>query len=201
MTAVRAVRAVKAVTAITTVKPTIQVSEESSRNRALASLACSARPVEYRARGRRGESLGSARDRQRLRERNAAERERVEEIVSSAAVPVERRAHRRESAILEPRPDSTLVRPRAVVGPQAVVRLHAVQPRHCPVCGDDKIVSDEVMHGGRLGVSECLHCEHRWTQRPKGRWAELGARMNRTGRSGSSRFPSDLGVNMGMKRA
>ena len=190
-----AVKAVKAVTAITTVKPTIQVSEESSRNRALASFARSARPVEFRARGRRGESLGSARDRRRLRERNAAERERVEEIVASAAVPVERRAHRRESAIPEPRPDSTLVRP------QAVVRLHAVQPRHCPVCGDDKIVSDEVMHGGRLGVSECLHCEHRWTQRPKGRWAELGARMNRTGRSGSSRFPSDLGVNMGMRRA
>ncbi|MCH8883229.1 MAG: 50S ribosomal protein L4 [SAR324 cluster bacterium] len=45
-----------------------------------------------------------------------------------------------------------------------------------------KIVSDEVMHGGTLRMWECLHCEHRWTSRPKGRWVELGARMTRATR-------------------
>jgi hypothetical protein len=52
-------------------------------------------------------------------------------------------------------------------------------PSSCPVCGQGRIASDEVMHGGTLQVSECLDCEHRWTQRPDGRWFELGARMSR----------------------
>jgi hypothetical protein len=88
-------------------------------------------------------------------------------MLASAAAPIERRARDRDSAsedaIFHARPS----------------RLRALQPAGCPVCGDDRIVTDEVMYGGRLRISECLHCDHRWTQRPKGHWVELGARMNR----------------------
>ena len=142
-----------------------------SANRKPASFARSAKPAGLRARGRRGESLASARDRQRLRERNVAERERVERVMASGAVPLERRTHGRESAIHgyeEALP----------VGLRAVPPM---PPMGCPVCGDGRTVTDEVMHGGTLHVLECLHCEHRWTERPRARWVELGARMNRTG--------------------
>lgn len=126
-----------------------------------------------RARGRRGEALASARDRQRLRERNQAERERVERMIASVPLPSERRAGGRASFGSENMPDAVSF------------GLHSAQAATCPVCSDDRIVTDEVMHGGTLRVSECLHCEHRWTQRPKGRWVELGTRMNRAVRPGS----------------
>lgn len=150
------------------VKSTTPTSKDQSRNRTPASFARSTPPAGLRARGRRGEVLSSVRDRQRLRERNTAERERVEVMLASPAILAERRARRRESAAPEFAPRS----PR--------FELRALQPSGCPVCGDARIVTDEVMHGGTLRVSECLNCEHRWTQRPKqGRWAELGATMRR----------------------
>lgn len=117
-----------------------------------------------RARGRRGESLASLRDRARLRERDAAERARVEGMLASVPVPVERRAQTRN-----------------VASTHLDSRLRSLKSPSCPVCGDGRIVTDEVMHGGRLQMSECLHCEHRWTRRPKQRWIELGMRMNRSG--------------------
>jgi hypothetical protein len=167
---------------MTRVKSTTQVGQKRSQKRALASLARATQPGGHRARGRRGEGLASARDRQRLLERNTAERERVERMIAGVEVPVERRAHGRESRVLEYIPDS--LQPghdgpghRYAHGPRAM------QPASCPVCGDGRIVTDEVMHGGTLRVSECLHCEHRWTRRPKGRWVELGTTMSRGGRS------------------
>lgn len=148
--------------------PSSNENNRPSQNRSPASFVRSGQSGGIRARGRRGESLASARDRLRLRERNQAERERVEGMLASVAVPIERRAHSRESIDIGYK--------RLPVG------LRAVQPMGCPVCGDGRTVTDEVMHGGTLRVSECLHCEHRWTQRPTARWAELGANMNRTGR-------------------
>ena len=148
--------------------PSSNENNRPSQNRSPASFVRSGQPGGIRARGRRGESLASARDRFRLRERNQAERERVEGMLASVAVPIERRADSRESIDIE--------YTRLPVG------LRAVQPVGCPVCGDGRTVTDEVMHGGTLRVSECLHCEHRWTQRPTARWAELGANMNRAGR-------------------
>jgi len=137
----------------------------------------SARPAPsggHRARGRRGESLGSSRDRQRLHERNMAERERVEGMIASVPVPVERRSHRRELLVPEYNRHSPSI------------EFRTAQPAGCPVCGDSRIVTDEVMHGGTLRVSECLHCDHRWTRRPKARWIELGTRMSRSARRGET---------------
>jgi hypothetical protein len=155
---------------MTRVKSTTHISRGRSPNRTLAGFARSTPLAGHRARGRRGEGLASARDRQRLRERKTAERDRVEGMIAGVEIPVERRAHGRESRVLEYTPVS--MQP----------GLRAMQPAGCPVCGDGRIVSDEVMHGGTLRVSECLHCEHRWTQRPKGRWVELGTTMSRAGR-------------------
>ncbi len=159
---------------MTRVKSTTQIGQERSQNRTRASFARTTQPGGYRARGRRGEGLASARDRQRLRERNKAERERVEGMIASLEIPVERRADGRESRVLEYMPDSIQL--------GHGHGLRAMQPASCPVCGDGGIVTDEVMHGGTLRVSECLHCEHRWTRRPKGRWVELGTTMSRGGR-------------------
>ena len=50
-------------------------------------------------------------------------------------------------------------------------------PRLEPVA---EVAADEVLHGGRLRLVECLHCDHRWTERPARRWAELGAAMGRS---------------------
>jgi hypothetical protein len=61
--------------------------------------------------------------------------------------------------------------------------LRAVEPATCPVCRQAKVVTDEVMHTGILRVSECLHCEHRWTERPRRRWSDIGASMGRRGYS------------------
>jgi len=155
--------------------PSSNENNRPSQNRSPASFVRSGQPGGIRARGRRGESLASARDRLRLRERNQAERERVEGMLASVAVPIERRAHSRKC-----RESIDIGYKRLSLGLPAGLR--AVQPMGCPVCGDNRTVTDEVMHGGTLRVSECLHCEHRWTQRPTARWAELGANMNRTGR-------------------
>jgi hypothetical protein len=156
-------------------KSTVRIGGDQSRTqihakrRTAESFTRSTPPGGLRARGRRGESLASARDRQRLRERNRSERERVEGMIASQPIPVERRAHGREALASEYKPLA------------ASFGLRAAQAG-CPICGDGRIVTDEVMHGGTLRVSECLHCEHRWTQRPKERWVELGRRMNRSAR-------------------
>jgi transcription elongation factor Elf1 len=48
----------------------------------------------------------------------------------------------------------------------------------CPVCGSAKLASDEVfVAGGTMRLVECLHCDHRFTSRPRSRWSELGARI------------------------
>ena len=167
---------------MTRVESTTHISKDRSPNRMPVSVARSTSSAGIRARGRRGESLASARDRKRLRERNTQERERVEGMIDSMAVPVERRTRRRESLVAEctTRSLPSGHHPGVHAGVRADIR--AVQPVICAVCGDGRIVTDEVMHGGNLRVSECLHCEHRWTERPKGRWVELGARMNRDAR-------------------
>jgi hypothetical protein len=161
------------------VKTTTEIAHGVPMNRTSASLGRGTNPANptnpkkpthprsMRARGRRGESLTSARDRKRLHERNLAERARVEGMLANVAAPIERRNHRREWVKEEP----------AFLARQTWLRQ--VEPLGCPVCGDDRIVTDEVMHGGTLRMSECLHCDHRWTDRPKAQWVELGARMNR----------------------
>jgi hypothetical protein len=90
--------------------------------------------------------------------------------------------------------------------PSGLRALPSVQGRACPVCASRKVVSDEVAHinaaddakqgakgGGKEGakggakgrtmgvtlrLSECLHCDHRWTERIRGPWSELGQRMS-----------------------
>ncbi len=113
-----------------------------------------ARPRPKRRRGRReagaagfGGRLASARDRTYAQERNAAERERVEKMF--AGVPVA--------------PDPVVARRSGRVAPGA--RLRVVPDAGCPVCASTKVATDEVAHGGLLRLSECLHCDHRWTER------------------------------------
>jgi hypothetical protein len=133
-----------------------------------------------------GASLGSARDRERLRDRNAAERSRVEQMLSQTPGPF-------ESLDSEP-PRSTpnlYLRPaghQASNATRGETRAPAQETpglwgRSCPVCTSAKVVSDEVMHGGTIRLSECLHCDHRWTENPRGRWAEVGAAIHRADRA------------------
>ena len=131
----------------------------------------------HRARSRKGYALASARDRTRLRERSVAERDRVEKMLATAPLPDDRRGNTRD-------PHGNREELRHLDFGRAVGRTAGL-PCTCPVCGDSRIVTDEVIHGGTLSMSECLHCDHRWTARPKARWVDLGARMNRAGRSRS----------------
>lgn len=158
---------VKTTTGISPRHPANREDRKNRQDRKSAGFGRPALKPAFRARGRRGESLASARDRHRLRERNRAERARVEGMLANVAAPIERRVERREATATQ----GTV--PRRHSG------LRTVQPVGCPVCGDERVVTDEVMYGGTLRMSECLNCEHRWTERPKGHWAELGARMNR----------------------
>ncbi len=149
-----------------------------------------------------GSPLGSARDRQRLRDRNAAERVRVEEMLAnapftSALSPGFPAAASPGFVGLTTSPVSTSSFPSPSSSPSALVAspiasLIASSPtspprrpvlgRGCPVCASSKVVSDEVSCAGTMRLSECLHCDHRWTDRPRARWAELGARMSRRDR-------------------
>ena len=122
-----------------------------------------------RAPSRKGSALASARDRRRLRERNRAESERVEKMLATVPLPEDRRARTRDW--MSPLEESQRVDDYG---------MHEIgHCRGCPVCGDARIVTDEVIHGGTLSMSECLHCDHRWTMRPGARWVDLGTRMTR----------------------
>ncbi len=137
--------------------------------------------VSFRAPGRKGHALASPRDRDRLREKNRAERVRVEKMFETPTTIDDRRVQRRDS---RDRNEARALSPLAPVSPfRGPIGLANRPFEHCPVCGDDRIVSDEVfhVHGGTLSMSECLHCDHRWTRRPNTRWVGLGTRMNRGG--------------------
>ncbi len=132
-----------------------------------------------RARGpasrRRGVGrLASEHDRQRLRELVRSERERVERALAAVPGPLE--TDESEAAAFVDRPPSD-----ASEAPPAP--LHALSPASCPICGGRRIACDEVMQLGTLRLSECLRCDHRWTERAPRRWAELGAVMRGSTRS------------------
>ena len=114
---------------------------------------------ERRVRGRQtngylslGHTLGSERDRQRLRARNADERERVERMLASVPSPAD--------------PPSTV----ATAEIRSLSQALASAPHSswsaasaCPVCESSKVVRDEVFRAGSIRLSECLHCDFRWT--------------------------------------
>lgn len=149
-----------------------------------------------------GGGLASPRDRARVRERNAAERSRVEQVLASAPFPPtplepgttssvagassgsrypelswEKGSERSPTERFDERDGFSPLMP---LMPR--VGLRAVPDRGCPVCASAKVVSDEVMHGGTIRLSECLHCDHRWTERVGRRWSQLGATMARGAR-------------------
>lgn len=114
--------------------------------------------------------LSSARDRQVARDRNAAERARVEEMFASAPLPSDRRRARwaAPTAAVEAVPS------------QARLRGLPAKPASCPVCESTSVTRDEVAKpGGSLRLAECLHCDHRWTEKPARRFAALGSAMER----------------------
>jgi hypothetical protein len=94
--------------------------------------------------------LASARDRVRLREREAAERVRVERVLARGPRDVERRRADRDSAS----------------GPASI---SASACGVCGVCGSGDVFEDEVGEGLRLGqglrLAWCRRCDHRWTER------------------------------------
>jgi len=130
--------------------------------------------------------LASARDQQRLGERNRQERARVEEMLAAAPAPLDSPGEMPiESTVAW---DSTIeLRPNRVSFLPEFVRdsprkspqesLEGLAPQGCPVCGGTRVACDEVMQLGTLRLSECLRCEHRWTERGPDRWAEIGAPM------------------------
>jgi hypothetical protein len=168
-----------------------------------------------------GARLASARDRQRLAERSLKERERVERMLAAAPSPVESSTSWGESRALFPEAfsdspsvdsfgsveDSVFGTAEGSVfgsveasvasfeGSAAPRSLDDMVPRSCPVCGGSRVACDEVMRLGTLRLSECLRCEHRWTERGPNRWADvLGpTRLNQRerrdvgGRGGRSR--------------
>ncbi|MEZ4332390.1 MAG: hypothetical protein R3F35_11585 [Myxococcota bacterium] len=100
-----------------------------------------------RAPGPRRCGLASPRDRARLRERQAAERARVERVLARG-----------------PRPDAA--RPRAALR-GAMVRAEAhSDPATCRVCRGHDVCVDHVSdRGGAWRLAQCRRCDHRWTER------------------------------------
>ena len=122
--------------------------------------------------------LASARDRQTARDRNAAERARVEEMFSSAPLPSDRRRARWTSPASVPVSEGS---------PAPRLRALPAMPSGCPVCASTTVTTDEVARtGGSLRLSECLHCDHRWTEVPTRRFTVLGGAMGRRSRAGVS---------------
>lgn len=123
--------------------------------------------------GVRSRGLGSARDRERLRERVLAERARVEQVLARGPREVPRRRASREA-------------PRPLEGPvgsanasmQNAVRFPAGAgaKRGCGLCGGSDIFEDKVedeVGGGRedvLLLGRCRRCDHRWTHRMAARF-------------------------------
>lgn len=95
------------------------------------------------AAGRQGELsrgvLASARDRARLREREEAERARVERVLARGPREVERRRSERNAA----------------------------PGLACRVCGGAQVCVDEVGEGPGVGLrlARCQRCDFRWTER------------------------------------
>jgi hypothetical protein len=52
-------------------------------------------------------------------------------------------------------------------------------PKSCQVCGSKAIQHDEVFDTGRLILSECRRCQHRWTRASPIPVASQGIRMRR----------------------
>jgi len=164
--------------------------------RVAAASHLAAAPVMAAAPRRFSMRLASARDRERLRERNRRERERVEKMLEATPFSIEE---------LGAIPDDRLTE--FSIDRAGVRELRSIQPRNqpheramcgCPICGESRIVSDEVVQLGMLRLSQCLRCEHRWTARGPDRWAEVGAPMKRA-RPGASVRTSE-GLSAGMRR-
>lgn len=151
-------------------RPSRSSSERSARPRRRALVRAGA--VGY-ASGRG--QLASPHDRKQMRDRNAAERARVEEMLANAPLPTDRRRARWTPPITQSAPFSY---EQPAERPAARLRALPAQPKGCPVCASAKVTTDEVGRGSSaLRLSECLHCDHRWTERPTRRFAEIGGSM------------------------
>ncbi len=111
--------------------------------------------------------LGSARDRARLREREAAERARVERVLARGPREAERR---REERIDSPQGAQAIAAApaRTEGAPPIPTRIDAATMRAtaCGLCGGRDVVEDEVgggRGGGPILLGRCRRCDHRWT--------------------------------------
>lgn len=116
--------------------------------------------------GARGRAVGpralaSARDRARLRERQAAERARVEEALARGprgpvGAPEPRERHARDAEALE--------RPR-VRPSRFVSRAPASAVCVCRLCGGSEVALDAVFERGTWQLARCRRCDFMWTER------------------------------------
>lgn len=135
----------------------------------------------------RAGGLSSARDRARLREREAAERARVERVLARGPREVERRRGERSGD-----------RPSAPSGPgqgsERKTTRGAAASLACAVCGGREILEDEVFESGVFRLGWCRRCDHRWTER-------LSPRFVPRVRRPADRAPADGRAAMDERRA
>jgi hypothetical protein len=103
-----------------------------------------------------GQGLASGRDRARLRERELAERARVERVLARGPREGERRKTDRDEPAR-----ATDLRSDADLASSVATRVGC----SCRVCGGREIVEDEVFDRGAWRVARCLRCEHRSMER------------------------------------
>ena len=133
--------------------------------------------------GRSVAGPASARDRRRLRERNAAERTRVENVLAEGPPGLLVEGLSRFSSELTSEyvseTGASWAAPWEEGASPQLVDAALMATEWCPICGSEQIAADEVQQLGRLRLSECLRCDHRWTRRSGARFAEVGATMTR----------------------
>jgi len=114
-----------------------------------------------------------------LRERNARERERVEQALAAPPLFPEPSGSSDGKPEYPPHWRNRSVGFLQVETPLSGAFGEGLEPVVCPVCAATEIDFDEVAQLGTLRLSECRRCDHRWTTRSPERWAEVGAKMNR----------------------
>jgi len=150
-----------------------------------------------RAAGVGPRTLASARDRARLRERESAERARVEQVLARGPLGPQVRDEEPSRA----RPAS-----RARVAPRAAA------PCVCRLCGGGDVALDFVFDRGTWQLARCGRCDFIWTERAAARPAEareaaigrsaerFAPRTRRPGAAAASAPGTGVGVGVGTDR-
>lgn len=132
--------------------------------------------------------LASARDRARLRERQAAERARVERVLARG--PRETASSARAVAREAGRADADRERAAASLVPAEVSPDRAT----CRVCRGRDVSVDQVVEWGLWRLAQCRRCDHRWTERAAEPFAPRLRRPGRHDRGAAQRAGGAAGA-------